>query len=186
MDKAMGPVPTELSLRDGRRVTLRTVQPGDREAVQAAIMLLSPEARYARFMAPLRELSPQMLNRAVNPTPERELQLVAICERAGKETIVGGARYAAAPGSSDCEFALTVAEEWQGQGLARQLLEVLMQAARAAGFQRMEGYILASNSRMLGLARRLGFERVESPEGPTVHAVRRDLSAIDARNRETL
>jgi hypothetical protein len=41
----------------------------------------------------------------------------------------------------------------------------------------MEGYILASNAPMLGLAQRLGFTRVESPEEPTVHLVRRDLSS---------
>jgi L-amino acid N-acyltransferase YncA len=68
-----------------------------------------------------------------------------------------------------------VVDDWQGVGLARQLLEVLMRAARARGFEHMEGYILASNAPMLGLAKRLGFARVESPEGPTVQLVRYDL-----------
>jgi hypothetical protein len=39
----------------------------------------------------------------------------------------------------------------------------------------MEGYILASNARILGLANRLGFVKVYSPEGPTVCVVRREL-----------
>ena len=81
-------------------------------------------------------------------------------------------------GSTDCEFAVTVVDEWHGLGLARQLLEALMQAARARGFERMEGYILATNARMLGLAKRLGFAEVESPEGPTVRMVRRDLGTV--------
>jgi hypothetical protein len=42
----------------------------------------------------------------------------------------------------------------------------------------MEGYILASNARMLGLAKRLGFAEVESPEGPSVRMVRCDLSSV--------
>jgi hypothetical protein len=41
----------------------------------------------------------------------------------------------------------------------------------------MEGYVLASNARMLGLARRLGFAETASTEGPTVRMVRRDLRA---------
>jgi len=170
-------VPSEFQLKNGRRVTLRAVRADDKEKIQATLRGLSEESRYARFMSSLRELSPQMLERATNPDAARELQLVAIAGEGGAEKIVAGARYSAAPGSRDCEFAITVAEEWHGQGLARRLLEALMQAARARGFKSMEGYILASNSRMLGLAKRLGFEDVESPEGPTVRLLRRDLKA---------
>ena len=39
----------------------------------------------------------------------------------------------------------------------------------------MEGYVLASNAGMLGLAERLGFAEVESPEGPRVRMVRCEL-----------
>ena len=171
-----GFVTRDVELRGGRRVTLRAVRPEDKDEVQAFLKRLSEQSRYSRFMAPVRELSPTMLERAVSPDPGRELQLVALGGEGQRQTLVGGARYSAAAGSKDCEFALTVADDWQGLGLARRLLETLMDSARAAGFERMEGYILASNARMLGLARRLGFERVESPEGPAVHLVRRDLA----------
>lgn len=167
--------PVDLTLRDGRSVTVRAVEPGDRDGIQAALRNLSAESRYSRFMSALRELSPQMLDRATQPNPERELQLVAVAGASGQGEIVAGARYSGAAGSTDCEFAIAVTDAWHGQGLARQLLETLMRAARERGFERMEGYILASNSRMLGLARRLGFVQVASPEGPTVCMVRCDL-----------
>jgi len=170
-------IPVDLQLQDGRRVSLRAVRPQDKAAVQAVIRGLSEGSRYARFMAALRELSPQMLERAVNPDRTRELQLVAVCGEGAQEKIVGGARYVSGPGSRDCEFAVTVADEWQGLGLARRLLESLMQAALARGMERMEGYILASNTRMLGLAKRLGFTEVESPEGPSVCLVRCNLGS---------
>jgi GNAT superfamily N-acetyltransferase len=168
--------PVALQLRDGRRVTVRSVRPEDREEIQAAIKRLSPESRYTRFMSPLQELSRYMLDRAVSPAPGRELQLVAVSGEKPRPAIVAGARYSAGAGSRDCEFALAVADEWQGVGLARQLLEALIDAARARGFERMEGYILASNAPMLGLAKRLGFRQVESPEGPTVRLVQRELA----------
>jgi len=157
---------------------VRAVCPEDKDEVQAFLKRLSEQSRYSRFMSPLRELSPGMLDRAVNPDAGRELQLVAVCGEDPRPAIVGGARYSAAAASTNCEFALTVADEWQGLGLARYLFETLMGTARSQGFERMEGYILASNSRMLGLAKRLGFERVKSPEGPTVHLVRRDLTGL--------
>jgi RimJ/RimL family protein N-acetyltransferase len=153
-------------LRDGRRVTVREVRADDADRMQAAMRAMSVESRYSRFMSALRELSPKMLERATHPDAEREFQLVAVAGEGAQQVIVGGARYAAAPGSRDCEFALALIDEWQGQGLARQLLETLMRTAHARGFERMEGYILPSNSPMLGLAKRLGFARVENAEDP--------------------
>lgn len=171
-----GFLPVELRLRDGRCVTVRAVRPEDKDEFQAALKGLSPESRYARFMSPLRELSPKMLDRATHPEAGRELQLVVVTREGAREKIVAGARYSAAAGSRDCEFALVVIDDWQRLGLARQLLGELMRAARARGFERMEGYILSSNASMLGLARQLGFAQVESPEGPSVRMVRCDLS----------
>jgi len=168
--------PFDLWLKDGRQVTVRAVRPEDRDELQAALKRLSEESRYARFMSPLRELSPRMLDQATRPVPGRELQLVAVAREGAQEKIVAGARYAAAPGSRDCEFALAVVDDWQRLGLARRLLAELIRAARAGGFERMEGYILASNAAMLGLAGQLGFAQVESPEGPSVRMVRCDLS----------
>jgi RimJ/RimL family protein N-acetyltransferase len=152
----------------------------DRDRLQAALRALSAQSRYSRFMSAIRELPSAMLERAVRPDPQSELQLVAVNGNGAEETIVGGARYAGAPGSRDCEFALAVVDDWQGRGLARQMLEQLMRAACERGFARMEGYILASNAAMLGLAKRLGFAQVESPEGPSVRMVRRDLAAASS------
>ena len=169
--------PVDIALRDGRRVTLRAIRAEDADKLQATLRGISAESRYSRFMSAVRELSPKMLELATHPHPDRELQLVAVAGEGAQEKIIGGARYAAGAGSKDCEFAVTVADECQRLGLARQLLETLMRAARARGFERMEGYILASNAGMLALARRLGFADVEIPEGPGVRTVRCDLCA---------
>jgi acetyltransferase len=152
------------------------VRESDREGFLAALRRMSEQSRYSRFMSPVKEFSPQMLERAIRPDDGRELQLVAVDAIGATEQIVGGARYAADPGGKDCEFAVAIVDEWQGQGLACHLLEALMRAARERGLERMEGYILASNSAMLRLAGKLGFARVKSPEGPGVCLVRCDLT----------
>jgi RimJ/RimL family protein N-acetyltransferase len=168
--------PVELALRDGRRVTLRAVRPEDRDEFQAAFSRLSEESRYTRFMSAVRELSPQTLERAIRPDEASELQLIAVAREGGREQIVAGARYAAEPGGTSCEFAVTVTDSWQGLGLARELLAALMRTARTRGFKQMNGYILASNTRMLSLAKRLGFVQVPSPEDPSVRLLRCDLA----------
>ena len=167
-----------LSLRDGSQVTLRAIREDDRQMLQAALRALSSESRYSRFMSAVRELSPAMLDRATSPEAHREFQLVAVVGSGSDEAIVAGTRYCPSADTTVCEFAIAVVDAWQGRGLASQLLQALMQAARARGFEGMEGYILASNARMLKLARRLGFVEVDSPEGPSVRLVRCDLTRM--------
>ena len=167
--------PIPVPLRDGRVLTVRAIRADDRDQLQTAVRTLSPDARYSRFFSPLRELPASLLERATHPDAESELQLVAV---AG-DAIVAGARYAGTEEPACCEFAVAVLDDWQRCGLARRLLEELMRTARARGFRHMEGYILSSNVAMLGLAKRLGFAPVASPEEPTVRLMRCDLDAVD-------
>ena len=167
--------PVDVQLRDGRRVRLRAICEQDGEKLQDAIRALSVQSSYYRFFSPLPQLPTKLLERATRPEPERELQLVAVIGEGADEKIIAGARYGAIPDSRDCEFAVAVVDAWHGLGLARSLLETLEQLARARGFERMEGHVLATNKRMLSLARRLGFAEMASSEGPTVRMVRRDL-----------
>src|SRR3954469_5698829 len=101
-------VPIEIELRAGRRLRVRAVRPEDRDKLQDALRSLSAEARYSRFMSPLRELSAPMLERAVRPDAASELQLVAIAGEGADEKIIAGARYSGAPASTVCEFATAV------------------------------------------------------------------------------
>jgi GNAT superfamily N-acetyltransferase len=169
----------EVSLRDGRTVVVRAIREADAVKLQAAVRALSPQSRYSRFFSGLRELPPKWLERATHPDGDRELQLVAVMGSGADEQIVAGARYGAPAASTCCEFAVAVVDEWQGLGLARALLEILMRRAREHGFESMEGYILATNQPMLGLAKRLGFVPVKSPEGPSVCLLRRELDTPD-------
>src|SRR5688572_14348289 len=136
---------------------------------------MSPDSRYTRFLTALREATPKMLEQATHSDSRRQLQFLAVIGEPGAETVVGGTRFDAAEGSKDCEFAIAIVDGWQGAGLARQMLEALMQAAAERGFERMEGYILASNAPMLGLAGKLGFQRVKSSEEPGVRLLRCEL-----------
>ena len=177
-----GFAPVEVRLRNGQYVKLRSVVQQDKDALHAAVKQLSPESRYARFMSPLHELSPEMLDRAVNPETGCDMQIVAVSCEGSQEIIVGGARYSANPGSKDCEFALAIIDDWQGLGLASHLLGTLVQTACTYGFERMEGYILATNTRMLNLAKKFGFVEIPSPEGPTVRLIQKNLRQTGEEN----
>lgn len=177
-----------VALRDGRKVTIRAIREDDAGALQAAFFRLSREARYARFMMPIERLAPAALARAVHPA-DRELALVAVAGDGAGAAIVGGARHVRTSSEGTCEFAVTVADDWQGVGLASRLMRELIGDAAARGLTRMEGYVLATNRAMLHLARGLGFEEGASEEGPSVRLVRLEIArnerpAPGRRNRD--
>ena len=178
---SLGPI--EVELRDHRHVRLREMRPDDRDEIRQAFGRLSNDSRYTRFMSSVKELSPRMLEAVLHRRTERELGLVAEIDAADGIDIVGGARYHLHPDGESCEFALTVADDWAGVGLASRLMHELIQGARVRGIKHMEGFVLAGNSRMLTLARRLGFSVSSDPDDALVKIVRLDLTRWAAEKR---
>jgi len=165
-----------LRLRDGREVTLRAIRESDAPAIARAFDLLSPTSRYHRFLQHKKQLNPEALDRGVRRRPGEDFAFVAALPGRDGEQIVGAAQYVLA-GDVDpglCEFAITLAEDWRGCGLATQLMRSLLRRARYDGYAGMEGLVLATNESMMALARKLGFS-VEAvpPDGSVVRVHRR-------------
>jgi RimJ/RimL family protein N-acetyltransferase len=169
--------PRRLRLRDGREVTLRAIGPADAPEIVQAFERLTAESRYARFMQHKRQLDPAALERGVHPRPGLDFAFVATVPAPDGIDIVGAAQYVRARDDdpSTCEFAITVAEDWRGSGLAPQLLASLVRRARRDGYTRMEGAVIADNSKMLALARKLGFRVHPEPDDAGVVSVARLL-----------
>ena len=160
---AIHPYPAELEgrlgLRDGTRVPVRPIRPEDAELEQRFFAGLSERSRYMRFQHHLPDLPLAMLARLTQLDYDRELALVALDPASGE--FIGVARYAPNADGESAEFALTVADVWQGRGLGRALLERLCVCAREAGYRSLLGHVMDANLGMLDLARRLGFRTVE-------------------------
>jgi len=156
---AIHPYPAELEgeirLRDGSMLAVRPMRPEDAELERRFFDALSEQSRYQRFLNQMANLPPQMLARFTQLDYDRELALVALAPGAGE--FVGVGRYSPNADGESAEFALTVADAWQGRGVGRALLERLCDCARAAGYRTLYGYILNANRDMLGLAEHLGF-----------------------------
>ena len=78
--------------------------------------------------------------------------------------MIAEARYVRGPDPTVAEFAVSVAEAWQGNKLASLLLGKLACRAAAAGVRRMVGETLATNAKMISLARKAGFTIAPSPD----------------------
>jgi len=176
---AIHPYPPELEstwqLADGTDVTIRPIRPEDAQFEQEFVTNLSARSKYFRFMQTLEQLTPLMLARLTQIDYDREMALIAVVREDNQPRILGVVRYVRNPDRHSCEFALTVADASQGQGIGSQLMQRLMNVARDRGIEVMEGEVLRNNSRMLRLCEKLGFRIVHSTGDPDVAQVRRHL-----------
>src|SRR5690242_21854117 len=109
---------------------LRALQPADAPRAQDFVRNLSARSRLERFFTPLAELSPAQL---VRITSGQGLSLAALV---GNDKIIGLAEYFRVR-RDEVEFAVVVADDWQGQGLGEQLLRALLDHAGRAGIERV-------------------------------------------------
>jgi acetyltransferase len=163
-------------LGNGRRVVIRPVLPQDEELTRDFFGSLSGADRYDRFMTNMRELPPDLLHRFTHVDYATHLALVAEVFIGGREIVIAEARYVRTQPDA-AEFAVSVAEEWQGKGLARLLLRKLACRAVDAGVRRMFGATLAHNARMISLARKAGFSIRASGEVAGLMLMEKSLSA---------
>jgi len=169
---------SEVTLRDGSRVILRPAVPADRELLVAGFERLSPESRYRRFFAPMKQMSPALLDSLTSMDYRDHFAWAALSAEPGPDGRplgVGVSRYFRLDDPQAAEMAATVVDDWQGRGLGRVLLDALVLEALENGITRLEGDVLVENRPMQELLRREG--ATFRPGGPGVVRFSIDLPA---------
>jgi len=140
---------------------LRRLGAADAGRVQAFVRTLSPQTRRERYFCAINELSPRQLERMTFGGSARDLSLGAFEE----EEIVAIAEYA------DGEFAVVVADAWQGLGIGEALMLRLLEHARESRLPALHGLVRGGNRAMLRLAGRLGFRSARDADPGFVRVV---------------
>jgi acetyltransferase len=162
-----------VELRDGSRVRLRPIEPGDEKLLQGLLDHMSLEDIRLRFFAPLRHLGAALAHQLSNPDPLRDIALAAL-PLAGEE-ILGVGRLAADSALRRAEYALAVRTDMKGHGLGFILLTRLLDYARARGIAEIWGDVLRENEAMLRMCRELGFAVSDHPDEAHLYRVTRRL-----------
>lgn len=130
------------------------IEAGDRERLAMAFSKLSETTRYRRFLTPKRALTERELTELTNVDHHRREALIALD---ADEQLVGVARYIGLddrPGVA--EVAVTVADQWQHQGVGTGLLSRLIARAEDEGIETFVATCLVDNANMITLFRELG------------------------------
>jgi len=154
---------SELTLRDGGTVQLRPLVPEDDPAYRDFAAGLSPESIYFRFFSPRNTLTEREIEHFLHLDYVDRFAIVAL----HGERIVGVGRYdrsrhetapsdppmatqaAEGPLPIDAELAFVVTDDYQGNGIATEMLRLLARAARANGITRFVAQVLPDNHKML-------------------------------------
>jgi RimJ/RimL family protein N-acetyltransferase len=144
-----------IALRDGTELRLRPIRPDDAPRLIEYYGRLSAHTAYQRFFTVMKRLPPDWARFLAVVDYRRRFALVA--ERGPRHApeLIGVARYEPTEREDIAEVAFVVQDDWQGRGLGAILVRELLAAAGARGIRRFRAYVLAENSRMLSLLRRL-------------------------------
>ena len=136
------------ALSDGRVVVIRPIRSDDVDRLQAAHGRLSPLSRYRRFMTAKPYLSAADATYLSIVDGRDHYALVATFADSpeAEEAIIAVARFVRLPDDpAAAEFAIVVGDDWQGEGLGRELMGRLVDAAVSHGVRRFEATMLADN-----------------------------------------
>lgn len=162
---AIRPYPSQYigrwKMRDGTPVTLRPIRPEDEPLMVAFHGALSERSVRNRWfgMASLGwRITHERLSRLCFIDYDRTIALVAEHEDdQGRRRIFGVGRLMRLHRMNEAEFAIIVADPWQGQGLGSELLQRLVQVGRDEKLARLSADMLPGNQPMQTLCRRAGF-----------------------------
>src|SRR5258706_8573547 len=133
-------------------ITVRPIRPEDIALETDFARKLSKEPRYNRFLGGGVRLTPELLEKFTRIDFSRDMALIASATIEGAETAIGIARYARLADDVMCEFAITVADVWQGRRIGGKLLAMLVDSPPRPRPGQNIGGVLAPNTPVLHLA----------------------------------
>lgn len=176
---AIRPYPSELEEPfewGGTALTIRPIRPEDEAAHSALVQAMTAEDLRMRFFGATRQPDHNQLARWTQIDYDREMAFIACSRNTLGEVITHGVvRAVADPDNDVAEFAIAIRSNETGRHLGRLLMGKMIRYCRAHGTQTLVGDVLRENTRMLALAREIGFTQ-HPTQDPSVIAVRLALN----------
>jgi RimJ/RimL family protein N-acetyltransferase len=155
-------------LRDGRQIEIRSFRPEDRDELTSTVARVGALSLYRRFFTLKQSFSEREKAFFLNVDFEKHVALVAMTEEAGRQVMVGGARYVIVqPGKA--EVAFLVVDQYQGQGIGAALLRNLANLARAGGLNALVAEVLRENTPMLKVFEKSGLPMTTTRDPDVSH-----------------
>jgi len=146
-----------ITTNTGSDIFIRPIRPEDAPLLVDLFETLSPRSVYLRFFTPMKRLPHSMLALFTQIDYDRHIALAAMSESQPDEKMLGVARIILGRNLREAEFSVVVSDPLQGKGIGASLLQRCLSIAKERGIQKVMGTVLAENTQMLALGRKLGF-----------------------------
>jgi len=146
-----------ITTRTGISLFIRPIIPEDAPLLEVLFYRLSPNTIYYRFFHHMKTITPEMLARLTQIDYDKEIALVALEKNEKEERILGVARIISHPDGKQAEFAIVIADPWQGKGIGAVLLEHALRIAKGRSIETVWGGVLQENIHMQRLGKKMGF-----------------------------
>lgn len=153
-----------IELSNGGQVRIRPARISDSDTVKAGFARLSEESRYNRFFSARSKLSDSLATSLTDIDHENHFAWGVFDpdqpSEVGDESGLGvaSARLIRDADKTSAEAALTVTDAYQGRGIGRFLMELLIATAADVGAETLWFEILRQNRPMISLAAGMGAE----------------------------
>jgi acetyltransferase len=143
-------------LKNNVKVTFRPIECGDREKHRNFFKSLSPASVHFRFLELIKDLSEAEVEKFCNINYRQEMAIVAVPK--DEDKIVAVARLILDEPRKLGEFAIVIADLWQGLGLGWEMLDFIIWIARDYELVEIHCFVSSDNDRMIALAKKAGFK----------------------------
>lgn len=157
-----GEYPEELesfrTTRSGTAVLFRPVKISDETLLKDFFYSLSDKSIYRRFISARKDMPHERLQDFCVIDYTREVMLLATIQDGELETVAGIGQYCIAEDMHTADTAFVVRDDFQNQGIGRELLEYLTLLAKRQGLLGFTADVLMENRPMLHLFEKMGFD----------------------------
>ena len=170
---AIRPYPDEYvrqaTLRDGTKILLRPIRPEDEPLWHEHLKKCSQSSIWMRFRYLFKESTHEMATRFCFVDYDRTMAIVAEIDVDNQREIIAVARLVADADHRNAEYAILVADEWQGRGLGTLMTDYCIELCDSWGMDRVYAETTVDNGRMKNILRRHKFRQKKSVDGEVLY-----------------
>lgn len=183
-DLPLDPGGIEVELDNGMHVRIRPGSPSDRDAMLKAFDRMSQRSRYLRFFGSMPKMNDNVATALADVDDRHQLAWV-VADPAQPSEVGDPAGLAIASArlfiddddAGTAEATLAIVDDYQGRGLGRFLMELLIGTAHQYEIDTIRFDVLAENRAMRGLLTKLGASGATLPEDRRIVRYHLDVPA---------
>lgn len=149
----IAPYPAEFTynvkLLDDTEVLIRPIKPEDEPNEKEMFANFSKQTLYFRFFGYIKDITHDMLTRFTQIDYNREMALIGEIVEEGKTKMIGVSRIVSDLENHTAEFAIVVADPWQGKGVGAHLMDKILEVARKKGIKKIYASVMKANDTMV-------------------------------------